>query len=112
MHLKNYSLYAPDNEAFQITPAYDLLSTKLVMPEDTEELALTLCGKKRNLKRDHFVSAMADCGLSTKVIDKIFAKYGKALPKIHRLIAGSFLPAEMQSRLIKIIETNLKIISQ
>ncbi len=30
----------------RLTPAYDLLCTKIVMPEDTEELALTLNGKK------------------------------------------------------------------
>ena len=41
MHLKNYSLYAPDGDTYQLTPAYDLLSTALVLPEDTEELALT-----------------------------------------------------------------------
>lgn len=33
-----------------LTPAYDMLSTVLVMPEDTEELALTLNGKKCKIK--------------------------------------------------------------
>lgn len=47
MHLKNYSLYSKTKKIYQLTPAYDLLSTALVMPEDTEELALTLNGKKR-----------------------------------------------------------------
>lgn len=41
MHLKNFSLYKKIKET-TLTPAYDLLSTKLVIPEDTEELALTL----------------------------------------------------------------------
>ena len=107
MHLKNYSLYSPDNETFELTPAYDLLSTKLVMPEDTEELALTLGGKKRKLKREHFVAAMTTSGLSPKVIDRIFAKYDKAVPMLHQFISESFLPPEMQSRLIEIIESRL-----
>ena len=47
MHLKNFSLYSPQQEVYTLTPAYDMLSTALVMPEDTEELALTLNGKKR-----------------------------------------------------------------
>lgn len=106
MHLKNYSLYSPDNETFELTPAYDLLSTKLVMPEDTEELALTLCGKKKKLKREHFVEAMTDSSLAPKVINRIFAKYEKALPKMRQLISDSFLPTEMQSRFFEIIETN------
>ena len=53
MHLKNFSLYKKIKET-TLTPAYDLLSTKLVIPEDTEELALTLNGKKRKLKRSDF----------------------------------------------------------
>lgn len=110
MHLKNYSLYSPDNENFELTPAYDLLSTKLMMPEDTEELALTLCGKKKKLKREHFVSSMTASNLHPKVIDRIFAKYEKALPKICQLISDSFLPPEMQSRFIEIIKNNLNII--
>lgn len=110
MHLKNYSLYSPDNDTFELTPAYDLISTKLVMPEDAEELALTLCGKKKKLKREHFVSSMTASNLHPKVIDRIFAKYEKALPKICQLISDSFLPAEMQSRFIEIIKNNLNII--
>lgn len=108
MHLKNYSLYSPDNHNIMLTPAYDLLSTKLVMADDTEQLALTLSGKKRKLKREHFVEAMTSSGLLPKVIDRIFAKYDKALPKMRQLIADSFLPVGMQSRFVEIIASNLK----
>ena len=31
-----------------LAPAYDLLNVAIILPEDTEELALTLAGKKRN----------------------------------------------------------------
>lgn len=47
MHLKNFSLYKTPT-GYSLTPAYDLLSTAIVMPEDKEELALTLNGKKQN----------------------------------------------------------------
>jgi len=45
MHLKNFSLYKGTGE-HTLAPACDLLSTKLVIPEDNDELALTLNGKK------------------------------------------------------------------
>ena len=38
MHLKNFSLY-DTGMGYSLTPAYHLLSTVIVMPEDTEELA-------------------------------------------------------------------------
>ena len=81
MHLKNYSLYAPVVSEYQLTPAYDLLSTALVIPEDTEELALTLCGKKRKLARRHFLEAMIASGLDEKVCDSLFARFGRILPE-------------------------------
>lgn len=108
MHLKNYSLYSPDDSTFCLTPAYDLVSTKLLMPSDTEELALTLGGKKRRLKRENFVMAMSEAGFSEKVVDGIFDKFAKNIGAMHQLIAESFLPVEMQSRLREIIDANLE----
>ena len=98
MHLKNYSLYAPMDNEYQLTPAYDLLSTALVIPEDTEELALTLCGKKRKFTRQHFIEAMIASGLDEKVCDNIFARFGRLLPEWEACIRQSFLPKEMQEQ--------------
>ncbi len=36
------------------------------MPEDTEELALTLNGKKRKIQKSDFVKVMTASGLSEK----------------------------------------------
>ena len=47
-------------------PGYDMLSTALLMPEDTEELALTLNGKRRKIKRSDFEVAMNGCSLEKK----------------------------------------------
>ena len=107
MHLKNYSLYAPIGNEFQLTPAYDLLSTSLVIPEDTKELALTLCGKKRKLTRQHFFEAMTASGLDEKVCDNIFARFQRILPECETCIRQSFLPGEIQRQYIELI--NLKI---
>ena len=103
MHLKNYSLYAPVVCEYQLTPAYDLLSTALVIPEDTEELALTLCGKKRKLSRGHFLEAMAASGLDEKVCDNIFARFERILPEWEDFICKSFLPQDMQEGYIELI---------
>jgi serine/threonine-protein kinase HipA len=69
MHLKNFSLLEKQGEGMALAPAYDLVPTALVNPADTEELALTLNGKKRTLKYDDFLSAFEGCGLSKKVLD-------------------------------------------
>ena len=95
MHLKNFSLFKP-TENYMLTPAYDLLSTSIVMPEDDEELALTLNGKKKKIKREDFEKAMSDSGMDEKSIANLFKKFERAYPKWIEMIAQSFLPAEQQ----------------
>ena len=96
MHLKNFSLYSKEQGKYVLTPAYDMLSTALVMPEDTEELALTLNGKKRKIKKTDFVTSMQASGVEEKVINNIFAKFAKIKDKWFEFIDLSFLPDEMK----------------
>lgn len=57
-HLKNFSLIETDeaSNAFIFSPAYDLLPVNVIMPEDTEEFALALNGKKRISEKKTFSS--------------------------------------------------------
>ena len=102
MHLKNFSLYNT-GRGYTLTPAYDLLSTTLVIPDDPEELALTLNGKKRKLRRTDFLKAMSQSGLSEKVIDNMAKKFRRAFPKWIDLINASFLPDDMKRRFKRLI---------
>ena len=93
MHLKNFSLYAPKGKWF-LTPAYDLLNVSMVNPKDTEELALTLNGRKKRIKKSDFISAMTLSGISPKVFDNMLEKFRKLLPKFYDMIDISFLDDE------------------
>lgn len=110
MHLKNFSLFRPADN-YMLTPAYDLLSTALAMPEDDEELALTLNGKKKRIKREDFEKAMRDSGMDEKAIANLFARFSKAIPKWHELIDVSFLPTDLQEVYHDKIDTMAKRIS-
>lgn len=108
MHLKNFSLYSLRKGSYSLTPAYDMVSTALVMPEDTEELALTLNGKKRKIKRSDFEVAMHGSGLEDKIIEKMFAKFKKVANNWFKFIDISFLPDEMQEQYKQIITYKLE----
>ncbi|MBD5245756.1 MAG: HipA domain-containing protein [Barnesiella sp.] len=95
MPLKNFSLFKPTKN-YMLTPAYDLLSTSIVMPEDDEGLALTLNGKNKKIKREDFEKAMSDSEMDEKSIANLFKKFEKAYPKWIEMIAQSFLPEEQQ----------------
>lgn len=111
MHLKNFSLYSKELGEYVLTPAYDMLSTALVMPEDTEELALTLNGKKRKIKKADFVASMQALGLEEKVINNIFAKFTKAKDRWVEFIDLSFLPDEMKEAFKVIITEKLSLLA-
>lgn len=110
MHLKNFSLYSKEHGKYLLTPAYDMLSTALVMPDDTEELALTLNAKKRKIKKEDFEISMQASGLEKKVIDNIFNKFIRVKDRWFEFIEISFLPNEMKEEFKSLINERLNIL--
>lgn len=108
MHLKNFSLYSPLSGNYQYTPAYDLLNTLLVMPSDTEELALTLNARKKKIKLQDFTNAMTNSGLDEKVIQNILKKIQVAEKPWYDWIDRSFLPQKMKTAYQQMIKARLK----
>ncbi len=111
MHLKNFSIYSRELSVYQLAPAYDMLSTYLVMPEDIEELALTLNGKKRKLNRDDFRSAVCASGLDEKMSNKLLNKFTRFAPKWMEMIDISFLPKDMKEAYKELIIDKLEKLS-
>jgi len=91
MHLKNFSLLEHPRLGMTFSPAYDLVNTALVNPSDDEELALTLNGKKKKIKKQDFVAAMNTLKVEEKQQVNIFTKMIKAMPKWMEHIDISFL---------------------
>jgi len=110
MHLKNFSLYTLTKGEYILSPAYDMLSTMLVMPEDTEELALTLNGKKRKLNRSDFEKSFSQTGLDSKVINNLFQRFEKIVPKWQAYIEISFLSNEQKKNYNRLIEDKLNLL--
>ncbi|MBO4444626.1 MAG: HipA domain-containing protein [Bacteroidaceae bacterium] len=106
MHLKNFSLYRP-SEDYKLTPAYDLLNIAIANPNDKEELALTLSGKKTKLCMSDFLYAAKTMGLEEKVVLCLITELHKALPKWQTLIRESFLSEEKQQAYEELIVSRL-----
>lgn len=106
MHLKNFSLYRPF-EGYQLAPAYDLVNTSIANPNDTEELALPLSGRKTKLHLANFLQAAATMGIEENVVRHLTDNMSKALPKWMQLINDSFLDETMKEKYRQTIETRL-----
>ena len=107
MHLKNFSLISKEAGNYVLSQAYDLINVHLVFPEDTEELALTLDGRKKKIGRMNFVRAMESSGLESKVIENIIKKFMNAAPKWYDFIDISFLSQELKEKYKAEIAGNL-----
>lgn len=103
-HLKNFSLLVNPEMGYVLAPAYDMVSTALVNPADNEELALTLNGRKRKLKRADFESAFKGAKLDASIQRNIFNRFTNALPKWYSFIEQSFLNDEMKVAYKEIIQ--------
>ncbi len=103
MHLKNFSMIESPS-GWVLSPAYDLLNASILNPDDKEELALTLAGKKKNLKREHFVQFGKGLGLTDKQIKGAFKRIERDMPKAMVWIDSSFLSDNMKNLYKEVLE--------
>jgi serine/threonine-protein kinase HipA len=95
MHLKNFSMIETNN-GWSLSPAYDLLNAAIVNPEDKEEMALTLNGRKNRLEKIDFEAFGDNLGLSPKQIASVFTRFYKLKSEALKWIEISFLSETMK----------------
>ncbi len=112
MHLKNFSLLDYRNGLTGLSPAYDLLSTRLVIPkkEDNEEIALTLNGRKRNFKLQDFIVFGEKLKMNEKQIQNSFNKFSKQLNKALTFVDLSFLSSDLKKEYSNLIRKRAKLL--
>ncbi len=103
MHLKNYSLLHSNDDIVSLAPAYDLVATKLVLPGDEEETALTINGKKNNLRKKDFDALAQSLGLSEIVSGNILRELGTLLPRAIEFLGNGFLKQSLQDSYKKLL---------
>jgi serine/threonine-protein kinase HipA len=98
-HLKNFSIIYDENGRIRLSPAYDIVSSKLVIPEE-EDLALPMNGKRNRITRKDFDRFAETLKIRTTV------SYERILGNpdlIKGLIEDSQLNTEEKQRLSEIV---------
>lgn len=108
MHLKNFSLLETETRNYTLAPAYDLVPTALVNKEDKEELALTLNGKKSNLKYKDFLAAFQTLGLAQKVLDKTLENFFYCSHEFYYMIEKSFLSDQLKDEYWELVKARYR----
>lgn len=112
MHLKNYSLIENDFNEYELSPAYDLLNTLLLIPDDKEESALTINGKKNRLKVEDFNQLAKSLKIPDKSVESIYKKFIKIKPKWIDFVEISFLNKDTKQAYIDTLNTRFNKLLQ
>ncbi len=91
MHLKKFSLYRPSPGSIKLTPAYDLVATKLLLPQDVEECALALNGKKSNLLRKDFDALAVNLEIPLKAKENSYHRLANSIGKWDAILEAAYL---------------------
>lgn len=102
MHLKNFSLFRPTSD-WVLAPAYDLLSTAMVLPDDPDETALTINGRKRRLSRRDFELFGAAIGMHSKAVHGLLDSLVRSKLLLGDEIRRSFLSPSTVDALLDLV---------
>lgn len=111
MHLKNFSLLetAEGSGQYLLSPAYDLLPVNVIMPEDQEQFALAMNGKKTNIRRRDFLTFAEECGITRNSAAKMIERTVSQKERFIHMCNHSFMPDHLKERFVNLIEERIGV---
>lgn len=113
MHLKNFSLKEtePGNRQFQLSKAYDMLPVNIIMPEDKEQLALTINGKKRNIHKKEFRLLAESCEIPANAAQRMMKKICSLKDKLLNQVEEAYLTEEQKEKVKELISERIQTLA-
>ena len=84
----------------------------IIIPSDKEQLALTLNGKKQNIRRKDFLVLADTIGIPERSAEKMIEKIVKLKDKYISMCRESYMPDEMKDELEALIEERIAVLSK
>ncbi len=99
-HVKNYSVIYNEEGLVRLAPAYDLVCSRIVIPEEADESALTIQGKKSRIKRKDMDLLAKHLGIPEKIR---FSKFAGQKDLFCSRLAESLLPKDLAKDFDKLL---------
>lgn len=114
MHLKNFSLIETEEGSgkYLLSPAYDLLPVNVVMPEDKEQFALAMNGKKANIRRKDFLVFAEECGIPHNSAERTIAMLLSKKEKFISMCHDSLLPEHIKDCFVSLMEERMSVLEK
>ena len=112
MHMKNFSLIETDEGSgtYILSDAYDMLPVNSVNPADTEQLALTLNGKKNNLHKNDFLKLATTCDIDKSVALRLIDSLKQQENMYLSEIEDSYITPDLKENLKSIVTDRIKLL--
>jgi serine/threonine-protein kinase HipA len=112
MHLKNFSLIETKVGSMQyvLSSAYDLLPVKVIMPEDQEDFALAMNGKKTNIRKKDFFLFAENLGITENAAQKMITHLVAQKDMLQSMCMESYLPDLLKKSFSELIEKRCSVL--
>ncbi len=111
MHLKNWSLLNESDGTWSLSPCYDMVCSKMYIPEE-DETALTLNGKKNKLTLRDFVVLANHLKIAPKAAERTCQKYLSREDEIIDFVDKSELSAGRKQQMKSLITERLRLLQK
>lgn len=112
MHLKNFSMLENETGNFSLSPAYDLVSTLLVIKNEKQQMSLTLNGKRNKINENDFNMLAKSLSLTEKQKQNSCQSFLKKTENAMWWIENSFLPENQTEKLKQVLYTRIKLLNK
>lgn len=103
MHLKNLSLLRDEDHVLRLSPAYDLVSTRLIIEGD--QLALPVGGKRDRLRRETWLQLATYGNVPERAAERVLNTVAEIADEAIKTIRESRLPEDMRDQYAELVET-------
>lgn len=111
MHLKNFSMIEKKDGVFCLSPAYDLVSTYLAIKNESEQMSLSLNGKKNKITKNDFDVLGSNLQLTKKQIQNCYELFVASIDRIHWWIDNSFLTKDHKDSMKQLVTKRIELLN-
>jgi serine/threonine-protein kinase HipA len=110
MHLKNFSLITREGK-IELSPAYDILNSTIVLTSPQEETALPMAGKRRKLSGKILIDYFGQerLGLNRHVADSVLEDINNAIRNWRDLLNVCFLSDDLKEKYSDLLNARIRL---
>jgi len=99
-HMKNYSIIYDEDGRVRLAPVYDLVCSRIVLPNEADESALTIQGRKSKIRRKEIDLLADNLGIPERVR---FARFVGQKENFRKRLNESLLPEDLAKGFDKLL---------